>query len=1803
MKTKPTHKTIAIFLTINFLTSLLPVNLLFANTNGPKAPEAAGFEPVDATDMVNLVTGDFTYVLPLLNVPSPEGGYPLSLGYHAGIAMDQEASWVGLGWNLNPGAINRNVNGYPDDYNSSLLTEYFYDEGGQSDVYSLSIGYSIGAASAGLGFSWGSDRAFGGSVNIGYGVGSKETGRIGGNLSIGTNGVGLGLGVTSAGGLSMGVKASSSGNLGGSLGFDNNGEGFSLGYSTQGGFSGGLSFGENGKGVMDVSISSTGVGFSYGERSSKTVGPSDSQKKVAAGGGIGLSLAFSNSVDMGNYTTKTSGWTIPLFVPIGPGFLSLSFGKQRFRYYLSDKENNYVSGPLYFSDGVISQGIYQLECFDYDDFGTVIIPCYSDFFDSSLEAQEARNNSDCDFCEINVLERDDAFMDMYEFTLNNNNIEDETDITQQNLSFPSYDIYNVQAQGISGNMSAKLWKNGALFGLSNKETEEDYNLNYTYDGADESLPIHVKFEGAPYFQFDNEINTYLEVNPANLSTFNTNGDVSTPVISPGDLYDGGVNGNALDRRVTSNHIAYYTNGEIVEALENGNSVLAESYLGPGLADLNRQMLPEDGIGGFIITAPDGKTYHYSVPVYNHETVVRTFGLVDNSPLESDSYMEKRQLEPYATHWLLTAITGPDYMDDGDNVADEGDLGYWVHFDYGKWSEAFVWKSPYAQDYLENRENQDIKTWIRGRKELYYLDAVKTRTHTALFVKSQRSDAPSPEWVYESVAHDGSGQNSNDYAQRFTIPSQNQLRLDKIILLKNEDAQGFSKNSASIPPSAVQILYNDSAKPEQLASFNLGDNVYDVGDNITEDNAIKVVDFAYDPNNSLKSGQGSLTLEKVNFKGKSGLSVLPPYEFQYNLIPESYLFYTFNIEDKDGWGYHKDDNSVWSLNQITTPQGGQIQIGYEENSFIPVIKSTIKFAENTGDFNLEKISETEYEISTKYNLGLELNESLTFVSRDAICRDIFSGFQRYICQKQEIPATLTGINGNNTYTITLDNPVDNCGCTGANGYLDYITYAYAELDYGGRVVENGGGIRVANITATDGVNSYVTKYDYGSSIGNGLTDGVGYVSYLPYAPELQEEIPYAQELPSPKVMYEYVTMTTLDTQGQQVNGKMVYKFNVLKNKDQDKIKFGDFFEIEQSTAEDLVYVNGTPIYNYIGEYTIKDNLAAIGQLLEVSSYNNQNHLMSKMVNHYYGLDETPNLLGVTQESYQNYKYLSFESSDDLWNVASASTRITYPNLSKGTTEYRDGYVFNTSYTAIDENVGQATVIETTNSENQGVRSTTVPAYTKYPDMASKLINADNKNMLTQEALMYTELQEGGEWKKVAADITSWKPFPQELNAVIDMGPGMITFTNQKDIWRKHKTFIWDGDTDSNGFFLNYSLTDDSDGFDWSAPDVVQPAQWKQLSEITQYNEFSAPIEVKDINGNHASTKMGYNDTKILVVSNAAYDESFYSGAEDNDGLGNFGGNVTQGTAQDTNTAHTGEHALVITPGQDAYVVTVNHESTFPKKFKASLWAQEGNHDNTKLKVDGVIVDPQNGETVSAGGWVQLNFYVDLTSGSQVSVTASGGSTIVDDFRLHPTYASMTSYVYNDQDELSHILGANNLGTRYEYDCGGRLIKVFSEVVDTPGLASSGFKLTNQYAYTYKRGSNCDDDEGDQNSGGGTYPPLSGQSIGVANFNTETTNITANVNGGSGQFEYRWSIKYCTDPNPADASVCPGNLTPTYGNWGSSNTQQIQTSCENGTRAVYWCQIRDVITGNGVDAQGNHKEQDCNNGGGDDQNPQQ
>lgn len=83
----------------------------------PNSPEAEAFSKYGNTP-VNLYTGTPEISIPLHTLKGREIDLPLSITYDAsGIKVEQMATWLGLGWNLNAGGrITRITNGLPDDY-------------------------------------------------------------------------------------------------------------------------------------------------------------------------------------------------------------------------------------------------------------------------------------------------------------------------------------------------------------------------------------------------------------------------------------------------------------------------------------------------------------------------------------------------------------------------------------------------------------------------------------------------------------------------------------------------------------------------------------------------------------------------------------------------------------------------------------------------------------------------------------------------------------------------------------------------------------------------------------------------------------------------------------------------------------------------------------------------------------------------------------------------------------------------------------------------------------------------------------------------------------------------------------------------------------------------------------------------------------------------------------------------------------------------------------------------------------------------------------------------------------------------------------------------------------------------------------------------------------------------------------------------------------------------------------------------------------------------------------------------------
>ncbi len=94
-----------------------------AITGHSSMPEYGSFTAVSNADMVNTFDGSFNYQIPLLEVPN---GFPITLSYSSNNVNNEAlASWVGMGWDLNIGAINRIKSGVPDEYDGSQQITYF----------------------------------------------------------------------------------------------------------------------------------------------------------------------------------------------------------------------------------------------------------------------------------------------------------------------------------------------------------------------------------------------------------------------------------------------------------------------------------------------------------------------------------------------------------------------------------------------------------------------------------------------------------------------------------------------------------------------------------------------------------------------------------------------------------------------------------------------------------------------------------------------------------------------------------------------------------------------------------------------------------------------------------------------------------------------------------------------------------------------------------------------------------------------------------------------------------------------------------------------------------------------------------------------------------------------------------------------------------------------------------------------------------------------------------------------------------------------------------------------------------------------------------------------------------------------------------------------------------------------------------------------------------------------------------------------------------------------------------------------
>lgn len=103
----------------------------------PTSPEAQAFTKYGNTP-VNMYTGTPNIQIPIYTHQGRELNLPISLTYDAsGVKVEQLATNVGLGWNLNVGGrITRITNGMPDDFSDTSHTYGKYKSFWDSEVSS-----------------------------------------------------------------------------------------------------------------------------------------------------------------------------------------------------------------------------------------------------------------------------------------------------------------------------------------------------------------------------------------------------------------------------------------------------------------------------------------------------------------------------------------------------------------------------------------------------------------------------------------------------------------------------------------------------------------------------------------------------------------------------------------------------------------------------------------------------------------------------------------------------------------------------------------------------------------------------------------------------------------------------------------------------------------------------------------------------------------------------------------------------------------------------------------------------------------------------------------------------------------------------------------------------------------------------------------------------------------------------------------------------------------------------------------------------------------------------------------------------------------------------------------------------------------------------------------------------------------------------------------------------------------------------------------------------------------------------------
>jgi len=771
------------------------------------------------------------------------------------------------------------------------------------------------------------------------------------------------------------------------------------------------------------------------------------------------------------------------------------------------------------------------------------------------------------------------------------------------------------------------------------------------------------------------------------------------------------------------------------------------------------------------------------------------------------------------------------------------------------------------------------------------------------------------------------------------------------------------------------------------------------------------------------------------------------------------------------------------------------------------------------------------------------------------------------------------------------------------YLSSLTGYGGNLFIKNKVPLFGGGVRVNSLSITEQLSGTVRSTNYGyNDVNTGLSSGISsytpsmgepcfdfpsqYISGYAFYPNpemtivLDKQLYYktyrrvlynnnnslfalARELPSPGVMYKYVTVTKQiknpdEATARNIDGisKTQYQFEVFQ---------GNMVGRVQTSA--IQTGNTTsPVYAQSARYYALDKfIGCIGNLKSTIQYDNNGNKLTETDNHYLhdNLINTDQDVASFMRDYklllqqytQQYKYQGFiqeryselklvsnqPNASDNGMKATLFAKEELPCISTGQTyiNYVNGTQTSSKNLAYDFYSGAITQTLETDAYGNNVMTESVPAYTltPYSSLGLKVLFSGNKNMLTQIAETRTWKVDASNNKTalISANATAWSDqvaaLDKDATSHIQDGRteqvGGSTLRNG-DIWRPQYTYKWMPTiSTTDGLTPAANFTD----FTFSTP-LSNSAPWQKTIEHTLFDVNSKLLESKDINANYSAMRMGYNNSKIVLTATSAnYYEIAYSGAED-EGISETNNAFVKagnGSIIPTNVAHTGKQSLFLPPGPTpkGFVYTVPTANlTQGRDYIAQVWAcsassSPGALSNAQLyyTCNGVTVtsDMTKNNVKMDGNWSLISLNIPHSAIVQgVGINLEVGCinndpnhvpTYLDDFRFHPINAATTAYVYDTfSGELTYIISNSNLYTRYEYDAVGRLVRTYKEKLNVGEIKAT------EYQY---------------NMAGCQY-----QNFAVSNVYTKNNCSSGSV--GSMMYYTVPAGQYCSNISPTDAS---------------------------------------------------------------------